>query len=55
MIFLYLIFVIVHLFVDERGGSKKLIPISFFPDNDGNYISEQIRFKVVNSEKIQKI
>lgn len=46
---------IVHLFVDERGNSKKLIPISFFPDSDENYISEQIKFKVVNYEKIPKI
>ena len=44
---------IVHLFVDERGSSKKLIPISFFPDNDENYISEQIKFKV-NNIKIKR-
>ncbi|WP_294394066.1 hypothetical protein [uncultured Clostridium sp.] len=41
------------MFIDERGGSKKLIPISFFPDNDENYISEQIKFKV-NNIKIKR-
>jgi len=44
----------IHLFLDQVGKSKRLVPNSFFPNDKENYILDQVSFKVENS-KIEKI
>lgn len=45
----------IHLFLNLEGPKKILVPKSFFPNREDNYIREQTIFKTIGTPIIEKI